>query len=155
MLGTALSFSTSPHPLSPQFGVTPGITWSNSTPLTPSPNAPLRLVQLAEPIPKAEGSRETGQELSGGGNPNPAHPSVLAGLGCSPSVPWVNSEGMHFPGRQGRANGQGEQERAGCSGNAISALLRGKVHSTAPSHPSALPGGSQGSCFSVPSQESL
>lgn len=42
---------------------------------------------------------------------------------------------MHFPGRQGRANGQGEQERMGCSGNAISALLRGKVHSTAPSHP--------------------
>lgn len=35
VLGTALSFSTSPHPLSPQFGVTPGIIWSNSSPLTP------------------------------------------------------------------------------------------------------------------------
>lgn len=155
MLGTALSFSTSPHPLSPQFGVTPGITWSNSTPLTPSPNAPLRLVQLAEPIPKAEGSRETGQELSEGGNPNPAHPSVLAGLGCSPSVPWVNSEGNAFPREAGQSQWPGGAGEDGMlwECHQCPAPREGAQHS--PLSPSALPGGSQGSCSSVPSQESL
>lgn len=84
MLGTALSFGTSPHPRSPQFGVTPRIIWSNSTPLTPSPDAPLRLVQLAEPIPKAEGNGETGQELSGGDNSNPATSQCAGRTGVQP-----------------------------------------------------------------------
>lgn len=111
-----LQHQPSPHPFSPRFGVTPGITWSNSTPshhlLVPlwgwssGLSPPQRL--------KAAGGQ--GMKLFGGGSPNPAHRSVLGGLGCSPcSAPGGMAKEMRFPGRESRDNGraQGTGSRRG------------------------------------------
>lgn len=82
-------------------------------PLTPSPDAPLRLIQLAEPIPEAAGRQ--GRNCLGETTPTQPRPRVLAGLGCSPCSPRGEHQGkcIFRGGRAGPGSGQGEQDRVG------------------------------------------
>lgn len=138
-----------PSPLLPTVWRYPRDNLEQFHPLTPSPSAPLGLVQRAEPTPKAESSRGTGHKAVWGRQPQPSPSQCPGGTGVQPMLcPRGNGKGNALSRereqRQRPGSGHGKQERVGCSGNARSALLRGTAHSTARSYPTALTGAPRG-----------
>lgn len=105
-----------PSPLLPTVWHYPRDNLEQFHPLTPSPSTPLGLVQRAEPTPKAESSRGTGQEAVWGRQPQPSPSQRPGGTGVQPMLcPRGMAKEMRFPGGESRDNGraQGTGSRRG------------------------------------------
>lgn len=105
-------------------------------------------MQLPERILEAEGRNCLGETT-----PTQAHPRVLAGLGAAHALPWEDNKENAFcrEAEQSQAQGRVSRTEWDALGMPWVPCSEGKGDSTTPCHPTALTGGSQGSCSFVPS----